>query len=78
MNTRAKFLITLIATILFSSVATAKTPGNWPQWRGPDSQGVSDETSLPSEWTTTKNVKWKTPIAGRGLLLRSCGVRKSF
>jgi outer membrane protein assembly factor BamB len=66
MNTRAKFLITLIAPILFSSIATAKTPGNWPQWRGPDSQGVSDETSLPSEWTTTKNVKWKTPIAGRG------------
>lgn len=66
MNTRAKFLITLIAPILFSAIATAKTPGNWPQWRGPDSQGVSDETSLPSEWTTTKNVKWKTPIAGRG------------
>ncbi|HEY7785746.1 MAG TPA: PQQ-binding-like beta-propeller repeat protein [Pyrinomonadaceae bacterium] len=66
MNTHAKFLITLIAPILFSAIATAKTPGNWPQWRGPDSQGVSDETSLPSEWTTTKNVKWKTPIAGRG------------
>jgi outer membrane protein assembly factor BamB len=66
MNTRARFLITLVAILLCSSIASAKTPGNWPQWRGPDSQGVSDEKSLPSEWTTTRNVKWKTPIEGRG------------
>jgi outer membrane protein assembly factor BamB len=40
--------------------------GNWPQWRGPEGQGVSAETGLPTEWSATKNVKWKTPIAGRG------------
>ena len=39
---------------------------NWPQWRGPRGQGVSDEKNLPLEWSSTKNVKWKTPIPGRG------------
>jgi outer membrane protein assembly factor BamB len=66
MNARLKTLIVLLATIIFSATISAKTPGNWPQWRGPDSQGVSDETKLPSEWSTNKNVKWKTAIEGRG------------
>ena len=39
--------------------------GNWPQWRGPDGSGISTEKGLPSEWSPTKNIKWKTPIDGR-------------
>src|SRR5262249_44191720 len=37
---------------------------NWPQWRGPDSQGISNEKTLPSKRTDTKNVLWKPPIPG--------------
>ena len=39
---------------------------NWPQWRGPGSQGVSYEKGLPVEWSETRNVLWKTPIPGQG------------
>lgn len=39
--------------------------GNWPQWRGPDGSGISDEKNLPSEWSPTKNIKWKVAIDGR-------------
>ncbi|MCI0662984.1 MAG: hypothetical protein L0220_18100, partial [Acidobacteria bacterium] len=39
---------------------------NWPQWRGPESQGISTEKNLPTEWSETKNVLWKTPVQGRG------------
>jgi outer membrane protein assembly factor BamB len=39
--------------------------GNWPQWRGPDGSGISNEKNLPSEWSPTKNIKWKTAIDGR-------------
>ena len=39
---------------------------NWPQWRGPSSNGVSAEKELPSDWSTTENVAWKAPIAGLG------------
>jgi outer membrane protein assembly factor BamB len=39
---------------------------DWPQFRGPTGQGVSDEHNLPLTWTETKNVRWKTAIPGRG------------
>jgi outer membrane protein assembly factor BamB len=55
----------LLTVFAFSSVTLAKS-SNWPQWRGPDGQGVSTETGLPNEWSGTKNVKWKTPLEGRG------------
>ena len=38
----------------------------WPQFRGPDGQGISTEKGLPDEWSATRNVLWKTPIPGRG------------
>src|SRR4026209_3049803 len=41
-------------------------PGDWPQFRGPTGQGVSDERGLPLEWSETKNVKWKVAIPGKG------------
>jgi outer membrane protein assembly factor BamB len=49
-----------------SSAENAGKESNWPQWRGPESMGISPETDLPTEWSATKNIKWKTPIAGRG------------
>jgi outer membrane protein assembly factor BamB len=38
----------------------------WPQFRGPDGQGHSEERGLPLEWSESKNVKWKAPVPGRG------------
>ena len=58
------FVLLIAATISQSIMANPKS--NWPQWRGPEGQGVSPETGLPVEWSNAKNVKWKTPIAGRG------------
>ncbi len=45
---------------------TALGGPNWAGWRGPDSQGVSSEKGLPTEWSDTKNIKWKTPVEGLG------------
>ena len=47
-------------------LATCAAAANWPQWRGPEGNGVSPETGLPTEWSQTRNVRWKTPIPGRG------------
>jgi len=44
----------------------AETNHNWPGLGGPDGTSISTETELPIEWSATKNVAWKTPIAGRG------------
>ena len=55
-----------LALIAVFSLTTAGSAANWPQWRGPDGSGISNEKNLPAEWAPTKNIKWKTPIAGRG------------
>ena len=55
-----------LALLIVSSLTTVGSAANWPQWRGPDGSGISNEKNLPSEWTPTKNIKWKTPINGRG------------
>ena len=39
---------------------------DWPQFRGPTGQGISEERGLPLTWSETKNVRWKAPIPGRG------------
>ena len=39
---------------------------NWPQFRGPTGQGISTEKGLPTRWSPTENVAWKTPIPGEG------------
>jgi outer membrane protein assembly factor BamB len=66
----------LVATLLIAvPLVVARTEvraelpapdGNWPQWRGPDGLGISAETGFATEWSPTKNIKWKTAIPGRG------------
>ena len=52
---------------LILSVACANdAAAQWPEFRGPGAQGHSTETGLPLEWSETKNVAWKSPIAGLG------------
>jgi outer membrane protein assembly factor BamB len=38
----------------------------WPQFRGPDGQGRAVERGLPVQWSESLNVRWKTPVPGRG------------
>lgn len=66
-------LIALILTLGVGLLIVAAAPipasavdANWPQWRGPESSGISLEKNLPTEWNSTKNIKWKTPLPGRG------------
>ena len=46
--------------------AVSLSAANWPEWRGPTQDGVTPETNLPTEWSATENVKWKTPLPDRG------------
>jgi outer membrane protein assembly factor BamB len=47
----------------FGTVAKA---GDWPQWRGPTNDGLSNEKGLPTEWNAEKNVAWKFKMPGMG------------
>lgn len=39
---------------------------NWPAWRGPHGDGTCDERGLPTTWSRTERVAWKTPLPERG------------
>jgi outer membrane protein assembly factor BamB len=61
------------ARIMFSACAMAVFVAapplhaqNWPQWRGPSSAGLSDETGLPTTWSARENVAWRVELAGLG------------
>jgi len=58
------FLLTALA--LSAPGGSAAADSNWPQWRGPEGSGVSAERNLPVEWGEAKNVRWKTPLPGKG------------
>jgi outer membrane protein assembly factor BamB len=52
-----------ISLVLYSSAIHAE---NWPGWRGPRGDGTSHEKGLPVTWSETENIRWKTPIPGKG------------
>lgn len=52
--------------VLLLFAARALAADNWPQFRGPGGDGMSDAKGLPLEWAEGKNVRWKTPIHGKG------------
>lgn len=52
-----------VAILLTAGLAAcACAQADWPQWRGPELNGVSGETGLPTRWSDTENVAWKTPL----------------
>jgi outer membrane protein assembly factor BamB len=53
-----------VLVVLFLSVQILAE--DWPEFRGPTGQGLSDEHGLPLTWSETKNVRWKVAIPGRG------------
>jgi outer membrane protein assembly factor BamB len=52
----------MLATIVPSSLSYAD---NWPQWRGLKSDGVSVEKNIPTSWSKSENVAWRTPMPGQ-------------
>ncbi|MCS6776410.1 MAG: PQQ-binding-like beta-propeller repeat protein [Chloroherpetonaceae bacterium] len=56
----------LIMAGLLSLALTAHAQEHWPEYRGPNADGHSTARGLPLTWSDTRNVKWKTPIPGRG------------
>ena len=57
-----------IRIFVFLSIAfvSALPAEDWPQWRGPSSNGISSDVGLPERWSATENISWKTSLAGLG------------
>ena len=52
--------------LLTLALPTVLWGDDWGHWRGPLGNGVSREATPPTEWSETKNVKWKVAIEGKG------------
>lgn len=50
---------------LFLQNLSAAAP-NWPQFRGPQGDGVTAAQHVPVTWSETNNLAWKVGIPGRG------------
>jgi outer membrane protein assembly factor BamB len=51
---------------LLAATAWPESFVHWPQFRGRDSAGVADESSLPTRWSASDNVVWAAELPGRG------------
>lgn len=59
----SRSFLVVFFNILFVSLLLAS---DWPSWRGPHQNGVSDETGLISNWSLDgENLVWKVDFTGR-------------
>jgi len=65
---KCRFLLTAtVALLILASHAMAQTAALWPQWRGPNRDGVSKETGLLKQWPAEgPPLVWKATGAGLG------------
>src|SRR5690349_2155167 len=60
----------IVAVMVLAPTAltrAADDDANWPQWRGPTATGAAPASANPpTEWSETKNVRWKVAIPGEG------------
>jgi outer membrane protein assembly factor BamB len=55
--------------LLLCGIAATASPAfvqDWPEFRGPAGQGHSVERGLPLDWSESRHVAWKVPVAGSG------------
>lgn len=55
----------LIGVLLALNQLTSAAEGDWPQWRGPASDGHSAERNVPVKWDAS-SVVWKCELPGSG------------
>ena len=57
----------VLGSLPLAAAAVRAAEPVWPQWRGPLGDGHAPAArNLPSTWSETENIVWKTPIPGRG------------
>src|SRR6267142_4595796 len=66
----SRFIASLPGVVILMCLASTASPqsvGEWPQWRGPNRDGISKETGLLKQWPADgPPLVWKANGAGGG------------
>jgi outer membrane protein assembly factor BamB len=57
------FAIALIVMLAWGAETKCE---DWPMWRGPRGDGIGKGPDIPTTWSTTENICWKSSIPGDG------------
>ena len=57
---------TILSILILFSLLFKVYSENWPAWRGPTGNGVSEHVNFPSKFSNTENVNWKLALPGVG------------
>jgi hypothetical protein len=58
--------LTLSVLIFWFAAPATLRAEDWPCFRGPGHQGISQEKGIPTKWSATENIRWKTALPGEG------------
>ena len=58
--------IAVEAAVAISGETPVAQAGDWPWWRGPNHDGVSQDASVPETWSPNENIRWQAKVPGRG------------
>ncbi len=56
----------LLTAALLTSSPVAWSVGDWPQFRGPDGNGVSSAKNVPLRWSSSSSCAWSAELPGAG------------
>jgi len=59
----ARVLLLMLVFMLYTTVVRAE---DWARFRGPRGDGISADEKIPTEWSDSKNIKWKLKLPGAG------------
>ena len=54
----------LIPSLALLSLSFSALAGDWTNWRGPNYNGATTATGLPTKFSKTENIAWKTALPG--------------
>jgi outer membrane protein assembly factor BamB len=54
----------LLISLVVLALAGTTRADNWPQWRGPNNDGICKETNIPTKWSADENIAWKLALPG--------------
>src|SRR5688572_7784948 len=62
MAANSRFFLFVVSCFVLAAATWANE--NWPQWRGPTGNGISDSKNLPTTWSlqTGENITWKVEL----------------